>query len=117
MTTAKKQSLFFKSLTGSGQDLREARATALVKHAKNAQDSLVRALEDKVTDLELKLDAMSDFGPKTTYDLTVADGSTMKSWVADSHALSLEISLTREELEIAKSNRTKWFEGDDSDPS
>lgn len=111
------QSKFMLALTNNGASLRQSRAALLQKQAKNAQENLIRGLEAKMDALKVQEDAMTDFGPKSTYDLTVGNNADMTQWTAKFHDLQVEMFMIRRELKIAKKVKEVWFDGDEPEVS
>jgi hypothetical protein len=109
----KNPSLFMTKLSAAGDAVRGNRAALLFRKGKTAQDALIRELENKIDTLQMEEESMSDFGPKSSYDLTVGSDKNMENWVARYHDIQVALFMLRRELKIAKKVMEVWFTGED----
>ena len=98
------------ALRGDSKSIRNVRADRVSKQIELHQNELVQGLELKLLDLQGQLDSIMDTGPEHTTSLAVVPkGFDPKKFVEDIHRLSVEISLTRAELDIAKQTTAALF--------
>lgn len=101
---------FTKNLQASHKDIRGKRAELISSDAEDAQNDLVRELQQKKRDLERKLLNLEDLSPDTELSLKPTKGDfDAKSWVREVHKTKVELVLLEKELEIAEGTQSEYF--------
>ena len=109
MATAKKNK-FMKNLTSGETGIKEKRAGILSQQAENAQTELLTRLRGERSDLELKIDRLSDLAPDSTTSLKVGgDNFDAKAWVLEIQTAKVELAAKDVELDIAQKTYDEWF--------
>lgn len=86
------------------------RAGSIATQAEIAQQTIVNQLKSKVTELELKVENLTDFAPSTTESLRPGnDEWNPSNWAVELQRTKWELHLAKEQLEIAQSTYNEYF--------
>lgn len=102
-------SKFIRTIAGSGDSIKLARATAVANSAEIAQKALVNSLEASLNRLEVQLGQLTDLAPESGDSLRPGAGFEATRWVAAVQATNLEIRQAVIALDTAKATYAEWF--------
>lgn len=101
---------FIKSIAGTAEGIKLARAVNTATAAKLASESLINELSVEVQSIEANLTSQLDIGPETTDSLRpVGRNFDAASWVRQVHNLKVTLKRAQEKLDIAKTTHSEWF--------
>ncbi len=100
---------FLDNLRKNNKGIRDERAIRLDKRVENAQVSLVRAKQDRVFQLEDKIESLLDLSPTHSTSLDFKESADADRYVNELHDLQVELRLAKVELEIAEETQEKLF--------
>ena len=92
-----KNKLYYKLMSQEGA--KEERALNFSKRMTGAMDTAIRVEENKVLELEGKLQDLSDFGPESTVDLTVGKGIDTTQRAADIKDIVMKLTAANIKIE------------------
>ena len=86
------------------------RAGALATQAEIAQQTVVNTLRNKVSELKLKVDSLTDFAPDSTDSLQVGTKNwDPNKWAQDLQRTRWELKLAEDQLNIAEDTFDEYF--------
>lgn len=114
-----KTNKFIKGISANGNETLNNRAIIIGRQAKLAQEDLVRNLQTRKTDLELKVDKMTDLSPDSTVSTKPAGRAVddPKGWVSELHEAKKQIKLLDIEIKIAEDTMKEWFSDEEEVPA
>jgi hypothetical protein len=105
-----KQSKFLSSLTESSSGIKEKRASILERSTELAMNTAIQEKQQKVNDLEIKIENLTDLSPENTYSLRPGNPDfNEKEWVKELLDSKLELKIAEMELEVAMETKEEWF--------
>ena len=104
---------FQKLIADTSSATLQRRAGSIATQAEIAQQTVVNQLKSKVTELELKVETLTDFAPSTTDSLRPGnDGWDPSNWAVELQRTKWELHLAKEQLKIAESTFAEYFNED-----
>lgn len=106
---------FEKQITLTGNKALKARAAQITTTARIAYQNKVNSLLNEKTQLELKLQSLTDLAPLNTYSTTPnVEGFDPVEWVDKVQELEMNIWKINVEYDIAVRNYNKFFTEEDT---
>jgi len=104
---------FQKLIADSSSNTLKRRAKSISTQAEIAQQTVVNTLKSKVSELELKVENLTDFAPSSTYSLRPGtDNWNPSEWATELQRTKWEVFLAKQQLEIAENTYKEFFEED-----
>lgn len=86
------------------------RASSIATQAEIAQQSIVNELKQKQSELQLKLDSLTDFSPSTTDSLQPnCENWNPSEWAKNLQRTKWELHLVTEQLKLAQETYKEYF--------
>lgn len=105
-----KVSPFVAGIVRTNSEIRVDRAVRFSKALQNASEAHLTKCRAEVSDKELVIERMMDFGPSNTLDLTVASSNeNAVDMIEKIHRAQVDLRLARIELDIAEYRHEEWF--------
>ncbi len=105
-----KVSPFVAGIVRTNTEVRADRASRFGNAVRNASEAHLTKCRAEVSDKELIIEQMLDFGPTNTLDLTVASSNENATEMIEKiHRAQVDLRLARIELEIAEDRHDEWF--------
>jgi hypothetical protein len=101
---------FQKLIADTSSATLQRRAGGIATQAEIAQQTIVNQLKSKVTELELKVENLTDFAPSTTESLRPGnDGWDLSNWAVELQRTKWDLHLAEEQLKIAQDTYNEYF--------
>lgn len=104
---------FQKLMSDNSSATLQRRAGTLCTQAEIAQQTVVNNLKTKVTELELKIENLTDFAPSTTDSLKPGNENwSPNDWAVELQRTKWELFLAKQQLKIAEETYSEYFSED-----
>ena len=101
---------FQKLMADNSSATLQRRAGSIATQAEIAQQTIVNQLKSKVTELELKVENLTDFAPSTTDSLRPGnEGWDPSNWAVELQRTKWGLHLASEQLKIAQNTYNEYF--------
>lgn len=101
---------FQKLISDNSSATLQRRAGALTTQAEIAQQTVVNALRNQVSNLKLKVESLTDFAPDSTDSLKVGTKDwNPEKWATDLQKTKWELYLAEKQLAIAETTYKEYF--------
>lgn len=101
---------FQKLIADNSSATLKRRAGSIATQAEIAQQTIVNQLKSKVTELELRVENLTDFAPETTESLRPGSADWNPSdWAVELQRTKWELYLAKEQFKIAENTYAEYF--------
>ena len=101
---------FQKLIADSSSNTLKSRAGSISTQAEIAQQTIVNQLKSKVSELELKVENLTDFAPNSTYSLRPGTENWNPSeWATELQRTKWELYLAKQQLRLAEETYSEYF--------
>ena len=105
---------FLKMMSQNDSNVLRARASVINTQAQIQQTNLINALKQKKAEVELKIQALTDFAPDTTQSLRPGTANwNPKEWVTELQNAKVTLAEIELQLKIAEDTYEDFFADDE----